>query len=138
MPTQTAVKEAFDQIVHWIHETPATPDIETSINDKLRLYGLYKHVTGGPCGSGDAPCSVFYFKAHVMCEAHAACRDLSTEQAMLEYVQLVALQPTRFGRKCQHYLQEQGLLESGNYISHREGAGTVSKVSNKDVPCCRK
>jgi acyl-CoA-binding protein len=106
MRTQAAVKEAFDQIVRWIHETPATPDIETSINDKLRLYGLYKHVTGGPCGSGDAPCSVSDFKAHVMYAAHDACRHLSTEQAMLEYVQLVASQPTWFGRKCQHYLQE--------------------------------
>jgi acyl-CoA-binding protein len=123
MPTtQAAVEEVFDQIVRWIHETPATTDIETSINDKLRLYGLYKHVTEGPCGSGDPPCSVFCFKAHVMYEAHAACRHLSTEQAMLKYVQLVASQPSWFGRKCQHYLQEQGLLDSGNNISHSEGA----------------
>jgi acyl-CoA-binding protein len=122
MPTQAAVEEVFDQIVRWIHETPAAPDIEISIKDKLRLYGLYKHVTEGPCGSGDPPCSVFDFKAHVMYEARAACRHLSTEQAMLDYVKLVASQPTWFGRKCQHYLQEQGLLESGNNNSHSEGA----------------
>jgi acyl-CoA-binding protein len=132
MPTQTAVKDVFDQIIRWIHETPATPDIETSIHDKLHLYGLYKHVTEGTCGSGDPP-SIFYVKTHAMYEAHAACRHLSTEQAMLEYVQLVASQPTWFGRKCRRYLHEQGLLGVGNNISNGAGA----KISNKDVPCCR-
>jgi acyl-CoA-binding protein len=109
IPTQAAVKEVLDQIVSWIHEPLATPDIETPIHDKLRLYGLYKYVTEGPCGSGDPP-SFFFVKMHAMYEAHAACRYLSTEQAMLEYIQLVASQPTWFGQKCHHYLQAQGLL----------------------------
>jgi acyl-CoA-binding protein len=126
MPAQAAIKEVFDQIVCWIHETPATPDIETSIHDKLRLYGLYKHVTEGPCGSGDPP-SVFYVKAHAMYEAHAACRHLSTEQAMLDYVQLVASQSTWFGQKCHHYLQEQGLLGVGNNISRGRGSRSSIK-----------
>jgi acyl-CoA-binding protein len=133
MPTEAAVKEVFDQIVSWIHETAATPDIETPI-----LYGLYKHVAEGPCDSGDPP-SVFCVKMHAMYEAHAACRYLSTEQAMLEYVQLVASQPTWFGQKCHHYLQAQGLLGTGNNMSRGEpeGAEAGAKVSHKDVEWCR-
>jgi len=40
----------FETMIKWIHETPSTTetDATTSISDKLRLYGLYKHIRNGP------------------------------------------------------------------------------------------
>jgi hypothetical protein len=42
--------------------------------------------------------------------AYVACKDLSKDDAMVEYLQLVAAQPNWFGQQCRTYLVEQHIL----------------------------
>jgi acyl-CoA-binding protein len=105
-PENVGVESSYQRIVKWIRETPEGPDASASWTVKLRLYGLYKHITAGPLPDDAQPPSVFRFDARAKHEAYAACRSLSRVEAMREYVELVAAEPTQFGQKVKHFLEE--------------------------------
>jgi len=102
------LEEVFNTIVRWIRETPAG-EIQTDHSVKLRLYGLYKHITEGPCQ--DHLLHSLSPETYAKYQAYAACRMLSRRNAMIEYIHLVAAQDTWFGKKCQNYLQEHNLQQ---------------------------
>lgn len=94
------LREVFDQVVTLIRETPMTTDLDTtSTGDKLRLYGLFKHVATGPCSGTDSP-SVLRPQAYAKYQAWSACQELSKDQAMSDYVRLAASQDNWLGQKC--------------------------------------
>jgi acyl-CoA-binding protein len=90
----------FDQVVTLIRETPATVEPDTwSSKDKLRLYGLFKHVTEGACTGSDSP-SFLRPQAYTKYQAWLSCQHLSKDEAMRDYVLLAASQDSSLGRKC--------------------------------------
>jgi acyl-CoA-binding protein len=89
------IESSFHRIVKCINETPEGPDASTSWTVKLRMYGLYKHITVGPLPYGVQPPPVYRLDARAKYEAHAACRSLSRVEFMKEYVEIVAAEPSR-------------------------------------------
>lgn len=101
------IENIFHCIVQWIHDTPVTPEVRTSVQDKLRLYGLYKRACGGPYPEDSehvnplASLNPFQAAAtKAKHDAYASCRNMTKRQAMQQYIHLVARQPTWFGRQC--------------------------------------
>jgi acyl-CoA-binding protein len=90
----------FEQVVTLVREKPVTAERDTSNEDKLRLYGLFKHVTEGACpGKSGSPSKlrpVMYAKY----QAYLSCQHLSKDQAMKDYILLAASQDNSLGRKC--------------------------------------
>ncbi|MBT1695239.1 acyl-CoA-binding protein [Fulvivirgaceae bacterium PWU4] len=78
------LQQEFEQAVTRSKELPKRPDNETL----LQLYGLYKQGTEGDV-SGDRP-GGFDFKAIAKYDAWAELKGKTKEQAMKEYISLVA------------------------------------------------
>jgi diazepam-binding inhibitor (GABA receptor modulator, acyl-CoA-binding protein) len=76
-------KQLFEQAVADSKELSERPSNETL----LQLYSWYKQATEGDV-NGDAP-NMFDFVAKAKYEAWAALKGKSTEQAQLEYINLV-------------------------------------------------
>jgi acyl-CoA-binding protein len=79
------LKEQFEQAVSNSKTLSQKPDNETL----LTLYSLYKQSTEGDV-SGDAPTNPFDFVAKAKYNAWEAQKGKSKENAMQEYVDLVA------------------------------------------------
>lgn len=78
------LKQQFDSAVARSRELPSRPSNE----DLLRLYALFKQATEGDV-SGERP-GGFDFKAIAKYDAWEEVRGKSKEDAMREYVELVA------------------------------------------------
>lgn len=78
------LQQEFEQAVTRSKELPKRPDNEAL----LQLYGLYKQGTEGDV-SGDRP-GGFDFKAIAKYDAWAELKGKTKEQAMKEYISLVA------------------------------------------------
>lgn len=103
-PSQSSIRDVFDQVVILIRETPVTPDLDKVPNDqKLRLYGLYKHATNGPCT--DPTPAIFRIEAYAKHQAYMSCAKLTPEEAMREYIRVAARQPNWLGQRCQELFQ---------------------------------
>ncbi len=79
------LKELFEQAIINSKSLTAKPDNETL----LKLYSLFKQGTEGDnCDSG--PANMFDFVAKFKHEAWAKLKGLSKEEAMQQYIDLVA------------------------------------------------
>jgi acyl-CoA-binding protein len=102
----SSLQETFEKVATLIRETPVTADLDTwSTAGKLRIYGLYKHVTTGPCSGTDSP-SVLRWTAYSKYQAWLKCKQLSKDEAMSEYVELAASQDNWLGAKCTELWKE--------------------------------
>jgi diazepam-binding inhibitor (GABA receptor modulating acyl-CoA-binding protein) len=94
-------------------ETPASESssneqqlrTSSSNDEKLQLYGLYKHVMEGSC-PGDQPPSLLQVVARSKYQAWDTRRSYTREQAMKEYVERIAARDDGLGRQCQQLLEE--------------------------------
>ena len=99
------LEDLFQRVAALIRETPVTKELRTvSTDDKLRLYGLYKHATMGPCET-PAP-SMLAVEAYAKHNAWKACTSMTRKYAMLEYVKIASTQPHWLGAKCKALLEE--------------------------------
>jgi diazepam-binding inhibitor (GABA receptor modulator, acyl-CoA-binding protein) len=107
----SSLQNLFDHVVNLVRETPATSEMILSNEDKLRLYGLYKHATVGDCSSsGISPPYKWNIVARAKYDAWNSYRDLDREEAMIRYIRLVSSQNHWLGKKCHELLlkYEQG------------------------------
>jgi acyl-CoA-binding protein len=99
----SSILQVFQTTAKLVGETPDDPPNRMSQDEKLRLYGLYKHATSGPCPN--SMCYSLNPTVRLKHAAHLAEKDLSKEEAMLQYVQLMASQQTPVGKKCKELLK---------------------------------
>ena len=105
----------FDQIVTLVRDSSNDGNGEeaeeesASNDDKLRFYGLFKHVHDGPCPtdddhSGQRRPSIFQVVARAKYNAWESYRDYTKQEAQKEYITLLlSIQdPTKskLGSKC--------------------------------------
>jgi acyl-CoA-binding protein len=91
----------FEEVVTLVREKPVTAERDTTSNEeKLRLYGLYKHVTEGTCPGNSGSPSRLRPQLYAKYQAWLSCQHLSKDQAMKDYVLLAASQDNLLGRKC--------------------------------------
>lgn len=79
------LKEEFEQAVSRSKQLVSRPDNETL----LRLYGLYKQATEGDVTAASAP-NMFDFIAKAKQDAWFKLKGITTTNAMIQYVNLVA------------------------------------------------
>ena len=79
------IKAQFEQAIADSKSLAEKPGNETL----LQLYSLYKQSTGGDV-SGEAPTNPFDFVNKAKYEAWAALKGKTSEEAMQEYIDLVA------------------------------------------------
>lgn len=117
-----------------IHDSPVSPDLQISDTDKLRMYGLYKRITAGNCNEAEAP-SRFKVVAYAKYQAWADCRDLTTEAAMMSYVEMSASQQHLLGQTCHEKLQQwkQSLKNESTTLSSPREEECISSNDKKDV-----
>ena len=111
MTDRTSLRHLFDEIVALIRETPVTTELEISDSDKLRMYGLYKQATAGNCDESQAP-SRFQLVARAKYQAWLDCHEMTTDKAMLSYVELASSHDHWLGKKCREKLlsMERGVI----------------------------
>jgi nucleoside-diphosphate-sugar epimerase/acyl-CoA-binding protein len=98
--TMSELEGLFNELTTLVRETPVTKELQTTTtDDKLRLYGLYKHVTAGECQTDQKP-SVFAVEAYAKYNAWNECRSMSKDSAMLAYVKISSKQEHWLGIKC--------------------------------------
>ena len=114
------LRKIFDIVSGWIRDrrqppqpldsnkTTKTTTKTPSVEDKLRLYGLYKHVTVGKCSRNwsDTP-SMLRVEAYAKYQAWLACYDMTESQAMQEYLQLASSQSEWLREECDKLWQRQ-------------------------------
>lgn len=79
------LEKRFKKAVWLIRNGP--PQANTSNDQKLKYYGLYKQATEGDV-KGDQPWAV-QFEARAKWDAWAALKGMSKEEAMEKYIQLI-------------------------------------------------
>ncbi len=117
-------RNLFDLVARLVREPPV-PGVHTSNDEKLRLYGLYKHVTDGPCSGKESP-SVFHAAARSKYQAWLDCQDLSFEHAISAYIQLIFLREDALGQQCQ------ALVES--FLATKKSTKNQSITSSVQQP----
>jgi acyl-CoA-binding protein len=85
----SSLQELFTQAQQDVNSLPSRPDNDTM----LKLYALYKQATKGDA-TGDPP-GGFDFVARAKFDAWSAVRGTSAEDAMQQYVDLVAAMPQK-------------------------------------------
>ena len=129
--SSSGLTELFDEIVALIRDTPVAPELHISGADKLRMYGLYKQATVGPFDEAEAP-SRFHIVPRAKYQAWADCRDMTTQQAMLAYVETTASHDHWLGERCREKLlqwkESSACLEGGNQGANdgRESAESLT------------
>jgi alkyldihydroxyacetonephosphate synthase len=117
MPTRAnenqSLPELFDSVVQLIRETPTPDDSahQLSTGNKLRLYGLYKHIEASAASDNsdktavdeEAAPSIFRVEAYAKYQAVKACTGLSREEAMREYISLLSAQENSLGEICRDW-----------------------------------
>jgi len=80
-----SVEEQFKAAIAVISGLPEDGTFQPSNEMKLKFYGLYKQATKGPCKE---PKPMFYkVEAAAKWRAWSSCSDLSSEEAMRQYVE---------------------------------------------------
>ncbi|CAB9514315.1 Alkyldihydroxyacetonephosphate synthase, peroxisomal [Seminavis robusta] len=95
--------ELFEKVVERISSTSSsttTTTTTTSNDTKLRLYGLYKYATQGPCQTPAA--SIWNPTAMAKQRAWKACHGMTKKQAQMEYATLAG----SLDETCQTWLEE--------------------------------
>ena len=100
-----SLQQLFKEIVALVRETPVTSELQISDAVKLQMYGLYKQATVGPCDEDEAP-SRFQLVARAKYHAWLDCRDMTTDEAMMSYVELASSHKHWLGEKCREKLIE--------------------------------
>lgn len=120
MVASKELEDAFTKVTRLIRETPVTKELETvSTDDRLRLYGLYKHSTFGPCNR--EPPSILAVESYAKHRAWCACTEMTRESAMLEYLEMASSQPHWLGRHCRSILD--AYKETAAPGGHAQNAG---------------
>ena len=83
----SSLRDRFTQAQQDVNSLPSRPDNDTM----LKLYALYKQATKGDV-AGDPP-GGFDFVARAKFDAWSAMKGTSAEDAMQQYVDLVASMP---------------------------------------------
>ena len=119
----------YQKILTLINETPSSSrsssssssssddnnDNDISNDDKLKLYGLYKHIKDGPCCDGSSRPSIFYPVARAKYYAWESYQDYTINQAKKEYIHHIITchnqqgqKPSNisFGKQCLQIVQE--------------------------------
>eukprot|EP00980_Cylindrotheca_fusiformis_P005022 scaffold1062_cov130-Cylindrotheca_fusiformis.AAC.28 len=141
------MEKVFQIAAGLVRETESDADSQPASNDeKLRLYGLYKHVVDGPCPADGLP-PMYQVVARAKYQAWEGCRGLSEQEAMEGYVDLLASRSDRLGSRCQELLDglakneavhsseldsSSDVVEKGNSMTSDETLGKVNRV--KAVP----
>jgi dTDP-4-amino-4,6-dideoxygalactose transaminase/nucleoside-diphosphate-sugar epimerase/acyl-CoA-binding protein len=128
------LKDLFDQIVTLVRETPVTPELAVSNEDKLRMYGLYKQATEGACEQTAPPVWQPVYRAKY--EAWASYRDLETEVAIIRYVRVAARQNHWLGKKCRDLLE--AYEQQGNSCQNNSEKDEKGNESHGDGPAATK
>ena len=124
----------FNELTTLVRETPVTKELQTTTtDDKLRLYGLYKHVTAGECQTDQKP-SVFAVEAYAKYNAWNECRSMSKDSAMLAYVKISSKQEHWLGIKCL-YLFDAYRKTTGT--DDNKVSSSVQKDQEDSVSCDR-
>lgn len=100
----SSLEDLFRRVSNLVRETPATPELLVSNEDKLRMYGSYKHVTCGPC-KRSAP-SILQPIDRAKYFAWKSCNEKSRRDSMLIYIQVAAEQKNWVGRECKKMFLE--------------------------------
>jgi diazepam-binding inhibitor (GABA receptor modulating acyl-CoA-binding protein) len=85
MAVDQGLELKFKKAVHLIRHGP--PKANTSTDEKLKFYSLFKQATEGDV-KGDQPWAV-QFEARAKWDAWAKLRGMSKEEAMRKYIELV-------------------------------------------------
>ena len=138
--TVSSLEARFQAVLGLVRTTPDDNSVELSNGHKLRLYGLYKHVTAGPCDD-DKPPSMLNVTAYAKYRAWLSCRDSSREEAMLSYLHLLAKQTNEIGQHCRKVLNDlegsKALLESPSKpvtVNDAEYEESTSVDSSSNIP----
>lgn len=98
------IEATFWKVVQLVRDSPPqTGSKRLGNEEKLLYYGLYKHITQGPCPPSAEP-SRFHVEEHAKFMAYLSCRGISKTEAMEKYVDLAASQDSSFGEKCRQLL----------------------------------
>jgi len=98
----------FCQVSNLVGRKPAEGEDDeetTSDEEKLRLYGLYKRVKDGDLLPSNAP-PIFQPVARSKFFAWKECSAMSTQDAMQEYVRIVASRQDKIGEECLQKIHE--------------------------------
>jgi dTDP-4-amino-4,6-dideoxygalactose transaminase/nucleoside-diphosphate-sugar epimerase/acyl-CoA-binding protein/1-acyl-sn-glycerol-3-phosphate acyltransferase len=117
------MEELFATVAALVRDTP--PLVATN-DEKLQLYGLYKHIVDGPC-PGDTLPSIFQAVARAKYLAWEECQCYSKQEAMREYIRLMTAREDDLGARCQELWQNFKMQKSGNQ-------GEESKTTSKERP----
>mmetsp|Transcript_40059 Transcript_40059/g.96714 ORF Transcript_40059/g.96714 Transcript_40059/m.96714 type:complete len:2288 (-) Transcript_40059:1058-7921(-) len=111
------MEEIFQTVSAWVRDSDPSDGETTSTDERLSLYGLYKHATTGPC-PGDALPPVYQLKARTKYQAWEACQSYTKEEAMENYIKLLASRNDDLGVRCKALLddfhQQQDMSEVGS------------------------
>lgn len=103
-PLTTTLEVLFDKVVARISSSPSESNRRATADTKLRLYGLFKYCTVGPCPDNNSGGSSWNPTEIAKRRAWQACSNTleDKDQARMEYVQLAA----SLDETCQQYLDE--------------------------------
>ena len=122
------VRHLFDHVTTMVRETK--PEyFEMSDHDKLRLYGLYKHVQDGPCPDGVAP-SLFHVTARSKFYSWERCKELTRREAMIEYVTLVSARDNIMWKRCRELIDE---FSSEDEVNAEQDEGNIVMEAQKEL-----
>ena len=108
----TTLEETFTTVLSLIREAPSSSGEEpTSTQDRLRLYGLFKHIRQGPCDGRSSP-PFHQTVARAKYHAWKSVTHYTRDQAMMEYMQIMASQNHSVGRQVKQLLEESCQLTS--------------------------
>jgi perosamine synthetase len=123
------LKKLFDAIASLVQSSTAEDYISDEI--KLRLYGLYKRCTGGRAADSDAlEPAMWNIAAYRKCNAWKKCDDLELDEAMEEYVRVVAMLENSTGSKCRSLYNDS---QSGKDFGDSEGTVMQKPVQTKET-----
>lgn len=125
------MEELFQTVAALVREN-VDDSVPASNDEKLRLYGLYKHTVEGPC-PGDTLPPIYQVVARAKYQAWESCRAYNKQEAMEEYVKLLASRNDMLGSRCQELL-ENIFKQDGKDISVQETITNKLETSKEKTP----
>jgi alkyldihydroxyacetonephosphate synthase len=123
------VRHLFDQVTKMVRDTTPERFVAMSDQDKLRLYGLYKHVQEGPCPDVAAP-SLFHVAARSKFHSWERCKALTRTEAMIEYVEVVSERDNIAWNRCRELIDE---LSAEIVVNVHQDEGNTVKKAQKEL-----
>lgn len=110
-----SVRDVFDKVTRLVRETKESVDLSVNQVTKLRLYGLYKHVTCGPSSSsGCQQPPIYHPLERAKYNAWYACHGFSKEEAMWKYIRTVSSTGDFMAIECRTLLQQCCVTQQDN------------------------